>query len=582
MRVFRQQYTDRNGQTKESQNWYVEIRDHQESIKRIPGFTDKAATTELGRKLTRLVSARIAHDPPSAELIRWIEGLPTRLRARIAELGLVDSQSSVTGKTLSDHLKDFEQNLKDRNRTSAYCKLVTTRIQSILDDCGFRQLSDIAAVRVEGFLAKLKSNGRSQQTMNDYLTATKTFLNWMVSNRRLSANPLGHMSGGNVKVDRRLERRELDEGEIRWLLNTTQAHRTVYGLTGWERFTLYSVALGTGLRASELASLTPQSFDLTTDPPTVTINAKSEKARRGDTLPLPPDLAKLLKDWLRSVETDAKLWPGKWAEYKSASKFLQSDLTAARSEWLKTAESDEEREAMGKTDFLSYRDDDGRQADFHALRHTFLSRLGRSGASPKVMQRLARHSTVGLTLDRYTHAGLYDLQAAVEKLPPLPTTTGTPREIQSARATGTDAADTLPTVLPSCLPKRVAKTRVSVPFSAVSKGDLTPTSDDTKNEKTVGKTEVSSTVHAERGGFEPPVEGIPRRRFSKAVTSSRKEHRQEEVTSNGLRVLPSSLPDSVETDPDLVRVIRAWPTLAEPLRRAILAMIGATNASELI
>ena len=55
---------------------------------------------------------------------------------------------------------------------------------------------------------------------------------------------------------------------------------------------------------------------------------------------------------------------------------------------------------MEKTDFLSYRDDDGRQADFHALRHTFLSRLGRSGASAKVIQRLARHSTVGLTLDR--------------------------------------------------------------------------------------------------------------------------------------------------------------------------------------
>ena len=67
-------------------------------------------------------------------------------------------------------------------------------------------------------------------------------------------------------------------------------------------------------------------------------------------------------------------------------------------------------------------DREGQQADFHALRHTFLSRLGRSGASATVMQRLARHSTVGLTLDRYTHAGLFDLQTAVEKLPPLPST----------------------------------------------------------------------------------------------------------------------------------------------------------------
>jgi len=421
MRVFRQQYKYRNGETKSSAKWYVEIKDHHDAVKRIPGFTDKTATLELGRKLMRLVSIRVAHDPPNAELIRWLEGLPATLRNRIADLGLVDSQSSITGKKLTDHLKDFEQNLKDRNRTSDYCQLVKTRVQSILDDCGFRQVSDIAADQVEGFLAKLKADGLSQQTINDYLTAMKTFLNWMVSNRRLSVNPLAHLSGGNVKVDRRIERRELDDEEIRWLLTTTRSGRLFCGLTGPERFSLYSVALGTGLRASELDSLTPQSFDLNFDPPTVTIHAKNEKARRGDTLPLPLDLVQLLKEWIPSVEADAKLWSGSWAANKSASKFVQHDLKVARSEWLKTVKSDEEREAMAKTDFLSYRDDEGRQPDFHALRHTFLSRLGRSGASAKVMQRLARHSTVGLTLDRYTHASLYDLQAAVENLPPLPT-----------------------------------------------------------------------------------------------------------------------------------------------------------------
>lgn len=48
--------------------------------------------------------------------------------------------------------------------------------------------------------------------------------------------------------------------------------------------------MGTGLRASELASLTPQSFDLESDPPTARILAKNEKARRGDSPPLPPSL----------------------------------------------------------------------------------------------------------------------------------------------------------------------------------------------------------------------------------------------------------------------------------------------------
>jgi len=42
--------------------------------------------------------------------------------------------------------------------------------------------------------------------------------------------------------------------------------------------------------------------------------------------------------------------------------------------------------------------------DFHALRHTFVSRLASSGVHPKTAQRLARHSTITLTIDPYTHS----------------------------------------------------------------------------------------------------------------------------------------------------------------------------------
>ena len=58
-------------------------------------------------------------------------------------------------------------------------------------------------------------------------------------------------------------------------------------------------------------------------------------------------------------------------------------------------------------------------ADFHSLRHLYISRIVRSGVTPKVAQELARHSTVTLTLGRYSHAGLYDLAAAVDSLPPM-------------------------------------------------------------------------------------------------------------------------------------------------------------------
>ena len=119
---------------------------------------------------------------------------------------------------------------------------------------------------------------------------------------------------------------------------------------------------------------------------------------------------------------------------------------------------------------VAYRNDDVHQADFHALRHTYLSRLGRSGASPKAMQRLVRHTTVQLTLGRYTHANLFDLKAAVDLLPPLSSPSTNEREAVKLQAAGTDhmSQSVLPFVLAPSLPRRDAKplTFVHIPASS--------------------------------------------------------------------------------------------------------------------
>jgi integrase len=73
-----------------------------------------------------------------------------------------------------------------------------------------------------------------------------------------------------------------------------------------------------------------------------------------------------------------------------------------------------------KSDFLRYCDDDGLFADFHGLRHLFVSSLSRAGIAPKVAQVLARHSDVRLTLGVYTHVGLDDQTAAIAALPGPP------------------------------------------------------------------------------------------------------------------------------------------------------------------
>src|SRR5262249_50648953 len=64
--------------------------------------------------------------------------------------------------------------------------------------------------------------------------------------------------------------------------------------------------------------------------------------------------------------------------------------------------------------------------------------LERSGVSPKQAQELARHSDIRLTMNVYTHAGLYDLGSAVASLPAiLPENR---KHFEPLAATGTDGA----------------------------------------------------------------------------------------------------------------------------------------------
>ena len=102
---------------------------------------------------------------------------------------------------------------------------------------------------------------------------------------------------------------------------------------------------------------------------------------------------------------------------RDTSKMIQRDLARARELWLKEPATDAERKQRDESDFLRYETRDGLYADFHSLRHFFITSLERSGISPKMAQTLARHSDIRLTLGIYTHVGLQDQCVAIGALP---------------------------------------------------------------------------------------------------------------------------------------------------------------------
>jgi len=204
---------------------------------------------------------------------------------------------------------------------------------------------------------------------------------------RTADDALCGLEAFNADTDPRHVRRELTPEEMTWLLATTEKYtRPEHNLPGPDRAMVYRLALGTGFRAKELRSLTPESFDLESDPAKVTVAAAYSKHRRTDVQPIRPDLADLLRSWLSGRQAGLPVFadlPGNTA------RMFRSDLKVAREAWIAAASTGPERDSRKRSDFLKYRNTAGEVADFHAIRHTYISGVVAGGASVKTAQELA-------------------------------------------------------------------------------------------------------------------------------------------------------------------------------------------------
>jgi hypothetical protein len=66
---------------------------------------------------------------------------------------------------------------------------------------------------------------------------------------------------------------------------------------------------------------------------------------------------------------------------------------------------------------IPYQDDQGRVADFHALRHTLATNLANAGVPRRVAMEMMRHSDSRLTDKTYTDASQLMTAEAVDALP---------------------------------------------------------------------------------------------------------------------------------------------------------------------
>ncbi|SDS32025.1 tyrosine-type recombinase/integrase [Opitutus sp. GAS368] len=299
-------------------------------------------------------------------------------------MGLIPPRTvrEALAKPLLDLLQSFLDDMKARGRAPNTVKKYGKDMRRGFTLCGWKLLPDVTARSFSEWRVRCSLHPK---TVNDLLGALNSFFGWLVRQRLALENPLSHVERVNTKGLCGQFRRSYSAAELAALLNVSPPSRRA----------VYFTAAYTGLRRNELLCLQWGDIYLDAAEPFVRARASTTKNRKEAVLPLHPDLAAML----RSMRPpDAAPFTPVFAQVPRVDT-LQRDLQAAG---------------------VPFLDGRGRRLDFHSLRVTYGTNLTLSGALPRVVMELMRHSEMSLTMKLYTDVAQLPLASAVAKLAPVP------------------------------------------------------------------------------------------------------------------------------------------------------------------
>jgi integrase len=400
------------GNVEKSDSWYIYFHDHHRREHSFSAGTDRGEALKLEGRIRDVVRCRKnGFYPP--DVSDWLDALPSGLRKKLAKWDLLPGGLVAAGVPISEHLQDWRTHLVASGVSGKQADLLYARCERVFSEAGFKYLPDMVSSKVlntidrlakllktkapkTGEITLVKTDKRvSSNTKLHHVRAVKQFSKWLKSDGRTSSNPLDALAIRGAVVENK--RRSLTEAEIVYLLGYTATAGDLQGLSGRERSLIYRVAIETGLRASEIASLNRTSFDF--DGLSVKVKAEHTKNKKAALLPVKATTMAMVRDFLKVKTPTAAAFGLKVSE---AARMIQADMADARQQWIAAVKDyPAEHRRRAESDFLAIKTDKGK-IDFHSLRHSFGTMLAAAGVHPRTAMELMRHSKIELTMGIYT------------------------------------------------------------------------------------------------------------------------------------------------------------------------------------
>ena len=366
-------YKNRQGKRVQTANWYAEW------------------TNAAGKSARR----KVGRDKRAAEA--FLVKMQDQVARQRAGLGAAPSHDART-RSLTEWQADYLADLATRDVSPGYVTMTTKQLDAAVRWCRWLIWTDVAAADLTRYLAhRREAHGNSNGTLNTHLNTVKTWARW-VADKLDARSPLRALKPFNVEVTRKRSKRVLTDPELTALIAAAEAARgggKTGAIRGPRRAWLYRLAAFTGLRAKELAAVRPESFHLDATPPVVVVEAKDQKGKRDEPVPVPSHLVAPLRAWLATQPAGQPLWPGTWAKNREQWSWMRRDVKRAG---------------------IAERDARGRNVTFHGLRRRYVTRLFQAGGTVPEVRRLARHKDVRTTLNHYTDETMGELAALADKL----------------------------------------------------------------------------------------------------------------------------------------------------------------------